>query len=318
MSIRDQEQGYQLILTKLFQDQDSSSAISLTLERDNAYSFYKYCRQKAIACDANRHPKYLQRVREFQHVHYSPQDPEWELLNTLMESPLRTQYRVETSRKPYLPDQRDEALKQINCMPEIFYQYLMPEWVVERAIEQQSLQREMRHTNPPTISDLQTFLAKMQNWRELSHPWDLVSVALLVCGRRIEEVISTLQWEAESNYVIRVRGITKQARGEGSVPILLPYRDFDELMARIREHRLPNTSTTHRLKPAFQRVFGQWYPHGHRRNIYCELGYRLRHQSGFFPDISRVMWFDKALCHDTNVIHQATNLTYQTLNFKDE
>lgn len=312
--------GYRTILRHILQEGDAATAITLTLERnDNAYSFYKYCRQKALADDTHREPRYLQRVRHFQHLHYSPQDPEWDKLNTLMEGPLRTQYRVETSPDAYLTDpERDEALKEIRCMPDAFYEYRMPTWVIDEAQERQNFRREFKHSHVVTIANVQTLFSRAQNWREYSHPWELVACALLLCGRRIEEVTTTLHWEAESNFVIKIRGLVKQRNGDGVIPILIPYRDFTELMARIREHCLPTTSTTHRLKPAFLRVYGEWLNHTQRRNIYCELAYRLRYESGFFPELSRVMWFDKALCHDTNVIHQATNLTYQTLNFRDE
>lgn len=120
-----------------------------------------------------------------------------------------------------------------------------------------------------------------------------------------------------SDYVIEVTGLLKQRVGAGPIPILTTFDDFNDLIEQIRENRLPVESSTHRLKPAFLRVFGEWFNHTQRRNIYCEAAYRLRLESGFFPDLPPIMWFDKALCHDSNVIHQAPSLSYQTLTFNE-
>lgn len=312
--------GYRHILTKLFCDQDAPSAIRLTIERDasNAYSFFRYCRRKALDDDSHRHPQYLQRVRHFQHVYFSPQDPEWQLLNDLMEGSLRFQYRVETSRKPYLPRQ-DKELKAIRCMPDVFYEYQIPEEYMEEAIERERESRERKHLRPVHIGDLQTILSIARNWRELTHPWELVACASILCGRRTQEITHTLTFESYqgSNYLIAVDGILKQTKTSGIIPILCEYQDFAQLMAKIREHDLPIDSSTHRLKPAFHRVFGEWFSHTQRRNIYCEAAYRVREISGFHPHMPKLMWFDEALCHSSNVIHQATNLTYQTLVFNE-
>lgn len=312
--------GYQHILTTLFQGQDASRAITHTLERgSNAYSFYKYCRQRILRDNTHRDPLYLQRVREFQHVHYSPQDPEWEKLNSLMEGSLRDQYRVETSRKPFLPNRElDKALREINCLPPVFYEYRMPQEVVDEACEREELRRERKHRSSVEVSDVQMILCKAREWRERTNPWELVACALILCGRRVQEIIWSMDWIKESDYIIQVRGLLKQQKGEGRIPLLIPFHEWAELMTRIREAQLPRTSTTHRLKPAFVRVFGKWYTHAERRNIYCELGYRLRDTNSYERDMSKIMWFDSALCHDDNVIRQAANLTYQSLHFRDE
>jgi hypothetical protein len=126
-----------------------------------------------------------------------------------------------------------------------------------------------------------------------------------------------MEYSAEGEYQIRVSGLCKQKIGAGVIPILTTSDKFVALMGKIREHQLPVDSSTHRLKPAFRRVFGQWYNHSERRNIYCEAAWRVRDESGFYPEISKIMWFDKALCHDDNVIHQASNLTYHKAQFEE-
>lgn len=307
--------GYRDILTSLFTEGDAPKAIRLTIERNprNAYSFYKFVRQKLIGDDAHRHPAYLQRMRHFQHVHFSPQDPQWDRINTLMEGSLRDQYRMETSKKPIHP-----GLPEIRCMFDAFYDYKMPDNITKDAIGKMRESREMKHVNPPNISNIQMILSRAREWRIFQqNPWNLVACASILCGRRTQEIVRDLEWEKESDYVIRVRGLCKQDDADGSIPILVRYEDFDALMKKIRETELPMASSTNRLKPAMMRLFGQWYPHGHRRNIYCEAAYRLRHESQYFPDVSKIMWFDKALCHSDNVIHQASNLTYQTLTFDE-
>lgn len=311
------------IISTLLHSRNAERAIKITIERnESAYSFYKYIRQKILRNDDNRCPNYLQRLRHFQYLHFSPQDEEWKLLENLYHSPLSYQYRVETSRKAYLPatPDLDKALKQIKCLPESFYEYRMPEDVVARAVEQEREKRELKHMEAVTISDLQTILSKAQSWRDVTHPWERVACASILCGRRVMEIIDTLTWEKEGPYLARVRGITKQDILDESVviPLLCTYEDFDELMQLIREAHLPTDCTTHRLKPAFNRYFGQWYNHSQRRNIYGEATFRLRHQSGFFPSMSKIAWIDKALCHNSNVIQQASNLTYQALVFEDE
>jgi hypothetical protein len=313
--------GYQDILTSLLTEGDTEKAISLTLARnENAYSFFRYCRRKIIGDDNNREPFYLQRVRHFQHVHFSPQDPEWEQLNALMESSLRDQHRVETSRKPFFrrrPD-LDPALRQIKCLPQAVYEYKLPAEYSERAIERQNERREELHCNPVNISDIQTILCKAKTWREFTHPWELVACASILCGRRTQEIIWAMDYEKVSDRIIHVRGLMKQAVGEGDVPILVGYDEFHELIQKIRETELPTESTTHRLKPAFLRVFGEWFNHTQRRNIYCEAAFRFREESGFFTHYPKMMWCDKALCHDSNVVHRAGNLSYQALTFHED
>jgi hypothetical protein len=312
--------GYRDILTSLLTEGNAQKAITLTVERsrENAYSFAKYCRHKILGDEANRRPEYLRRVREFQHVHFSPQDEEWEQLNRLMEGRLRFQYRVETSRRPYLR-QKNAELQMIRCLPDAFYEYKMPDDIIEDAVEREILRREAKHLQPMSVSNVQTILSKAREWRQFEHPWDLVACASILCGRRTQEILWSLTWERKSDYVATVGGILKQRDGAGGdIPILTTYDDFHGLMTKIREHQYPTDSTTHRLKPAFLRVFGEWFNHTARRNIYCEAGYRLRHESGFYPTCSKIMWCDQALCHDTNVASQVGNLVYQTIDFSDE
>jgi hypothetical protein len=312
--------GYSTILHVLFTERDPEKAIQLTIDRnpENAYSFYKYVRQRIFQDDTLRDPQYLQRVRHFQHVHYSPQDPEWHTLNTLMEGSLRTQYRVETARAQHLPDKAlDQALKAIPCLPQEFYEYRMPLEIVEDAMERLRTRREAKHARPVTISNIQTIVETARNWFILKHPWDLVACASILCGRRTQEIVRDMEYEPHSDYQIKVSGLCKQKIGAGVIPILTHAEKFMELMGKIREHQLPVDSSTHRLKPAFERIFGKWYNHSERRNIYCEAAWRTRDESEFYPEMSKIMWFDKALCHDDNVIHRAANLTYHAAQFEE-
>lgn len=327
MSLSTQERARvsQNIVTLLKNTQNVSAAINATIQRDpeNAYSYYKYIRQKIFHDDEFRNPNYLQRLRDFQHAHFRPYDHEWSLLEDLYHSPLCYQYRVETARKAYLPDtpDLDKALKQIRSIADPFYEYIMPEDVVERAIEREREARELKHTKAVTISDLQTIISKARAWRACKeNPWQLVACALFLCGRRVIEIISTLEWERDGEFTARVTGIAKQDMGDepAVIPLLCSYDDFDELMWKIRAVQLPAESHTHRLKPAFVLYFGQWYNHSQRRNIYGEAAFRSRAESEFYPGMSKVMWIDKALCHTSNVIQQASNLTYQSLVFNDE
>jgi hypothetical protein len=318
----DQAQGYRNILTSLLSTQNAEEAKRLTVlgrHPDNVYSFYRYCRTKIIDDEANRHSKYLYRVRDFQHVHFSPQDSEWDQLNELMEATLRVQHRTQISRKPFFktrPD-LDKALRKIKPLVEIFYEYTLSDDYFERHRDREIARREAAHCKPLNIGNIQMIISRARQWREFTHPWDLVACASILCGRRTQEIMWSMIIEQKKGYVIYVRGLLKQNIGEGPIPILTHCDEFDELLAKIREHRLPCESTTHRLKPAFMRMFGEWFNHTQRRNIYCEAAYRMRDESKFFPDYSRVRWFDKALCHDSNVIHQATSLVYQALTFNE-
>lgn len=311
--------GYRTILHVLFTERDPERAIQLTIDRDpeHAYSFYTYCRQRIFRDDTHRHPQYLQRVWHFRNAYYTPQDPEWALLRQLMEGSLRTQYGVETARQPYLPDKAlDSQLKSIPCLFPEFYEYRMPLEVVEEAVHRLRERREQKHSRPVTISNIQTIVTTAQNWFVLKHPWDLVACASILCGRRTQEIVRDMECEPHSEYLLSVSNLCKQRIGAGIIPVLCPADKFMELLAKIREHQLPIDSSTHRLKPAFHRIFGRWFNHSERRNIYCEAAWRMRHESGFYPEMSRIMWFDKALCHDDNVIHQASNLTYHAALFE--
>lgn len=310
--------GAEDILDILLREKDAEKAVRLTIARNptNAYSFYKYCRQKLVRNDAHRDPQYLSRVRHFQHVYFSPQDPEWELLNRLMEAPLHTQYRVERERQPYLP-RHDQELKSIRSMPPAFYEYRMPLEIVDAATQRMQERREERHARGVTIRDIQSVVSKARNWREFKHPWELVACASILCGRRTQEITHSMEFEKASEYQIDVCGLLKQRVGAGRIPLLCTADDFEELMSKIREHDLPTESSTHRLKPACLRVFGEWFNHAERRNIYCEAAWRTREQNGFHPSMAKIMWFDKALCHDVNVVVQAPSLIYQSLQFDE-
>lgn len=310
------------IIENLRSTKNADEAIKLTLLRGkNAYSFWRYVRRTFIRNTENRHPDYLQRLRDLQSSHFSPHEPEWSLLEQLYHSPLPYQYRVEVSSKPYLPDHPEinQALQNIKTLPEVFYMYVLPEEVWREAIARERARRESKHTNPPNIGNLQQILDRARDWRDLKHPWELVACALILCGRRVGEIVQSLTWEEDdtSEYTAFVSGLTKQLITSATIPILCPYQDFADLMTKIRENELPTTCTTHRLKPAFIRVFGVWLNHSQRRNIYGEAGYRMRHESGFFPDISKIMWIDKALAHSVNVVQTAGNLTYQSLTFDE-
>lgn len=324
MSQRHVEPGYRDILTSLLSTRDVQRAIRDTIARgSNAYSFWHYVRNKIIHNTENRHPQYLSRLRDLQYRHFSPQDKEWDLLEHLYNSPLGYQYRVESSPKPYLADhpELDKALKMIQALPNEFYAYELPEEYGDAHRERKLERREAKHMNPVNIANLQTILCLSREWRDFKHPWEIVACALILCGRRVGEVLSSLVWEKHGPYTALVGGIAKRDMLDEDrvvIPLLCVYEDFDEIMTKIREAQLPTTSTTHRLKPACVKVFGQWFNHSQRRNIYGEAAYRMRHESGFHPDMSKIMWIDKALSHAVNVVAVAGNLTYQSLTFNNE
>jgi hypothetical protein len=300
-------------------------AIEKTLQRnETAYSYYKYIRRQIIHNNDNRHPEYLQRLRHFQYVHCSPQDyDEWALLEDLYHSPLCEQYRVETSHKPYLATapELDKALKQIRSVIDPFYEYTIPPHIAEAAIEKEREAREAKHAKAVNIRDLQTIISKARAWRECKeNPWQLVACALILSGRRVIEIVETLEWEKAGDYLASVTGIAKQDNGDepAIIPLLCPYEEFDELMQMIRAIQPPSTNHTYQLRMAFDLYFGQWYNHSERRNIYGEAGFRDRQYNQFYPEMSRVMWIDKALAHSGNVVMQAGNLTYQSLVFQDD
>lgn len=313
--------GYQDVLRSLLSDHDAERAISITLTRgaDNAYSFFRFCRRKIYTDDDNRDHAYLQRVRHFQHVHFGPQDPEWEQLNELMAAPLQKQFNLEISRKPFFKNHPalDAELRKINSLPPIFYEYRIPREYQDREIERQRESREARHCNPVHIGDVQTIVSIARRWRMFEKPWELVACASILCGRRTNEIVTGMEWEKESEYVARVRNLSKQFIGAGPIPLLIPYDEFNELMLKIRENELPTSNISNRFKAPYIRVFGEWHVHTERRNIYAEAAWRCRETSGFFPDLPRLMWLDKALCHDCNVIHQGANLSYQTATFDE-
>ena len=310
-----------IVANALFEEGDATKAISILLTRgDSAFSYHKYLRRKFTHDITYRHRQYLQRLRFLQESEFGPQNDEWHLLENLYHSPLIYQYRVETSKAAYLPTPaHDKALKMIRSMADPFYDFVLPSEIVQEGVARQQEAREIKHMKAVTVSDLQTIISKARLWRSTIHPWEMVACALILCGRRVIEVISTLEWEKHGEYTATVTGIAKQGTPDKEVviPLLCRYEDFDELMLRIRAVDLATTSHSHRLRPAFIRRFGKWYNHSERRNIYGEAGYRMRTETGFFPDMSKVMWIDNALCHTSNVIQQASNLTYQSLVFTD-
>lgn len=236
-----------------------------------------------------------------------------------MEASLHRQYNTETSRKPYFANRPalDKALRQIRSVVDVFYEYTIPEEFAERNRDKEAARREAAHCKPMNIGNIQTIISRARQWRQFTHPWELVACASILCGRRTQEITWSMDIVEKKGYVIHVKGLLKQNVGAGPIPILTHCDDFEALIAKIRETELPTESSTHRLKPAFLRVFGEWFNHTQRRNIYCEAAYRMRHESGFFPEYPPIMWFDKALCHDSNVIHQAPSLSYQTLTFDE-
>lgn len=311
-----------IVLNALFEEADATKAINILLTRGSStYSYYKYIRRKITHDNTYRNHQYLQRLRYLQESEFGPQDDEWHLLQDLYHSPLIYQYRVETSKKPYLPTPaHDQALKKIRSVADPFYDFLLPDEIVGEAVAREQEAREFKHMRAVTISDIQSIISKARAWRDVKSHWELVACALILCGRRVVEVTETLSWEKHGEYTATVTGIAKQGTPDAEVviPLLCRYEDFDELMVKIRVADLVTTSNTHRLRPAFSRHFGQWYNHSERRNIYGEAGFRMRAETDFFPQMSKVMWIDNALCHTSNVIQQASNLTYQSIVFTDD
>lgn len=150
-------------------------------------------------------------------------------------------------------------------MPDIFYEYKIPQEMIDAALQEQQERTEMKNVKPATITEIQTILSRAKEWKFYKeNPWDLVACASILCGRTMEEIICEMEWERVSDTMIRVNNEI--------IPILIPYQDFDVLMKKIRETRLLSTNG---LKPSMIRLFGKWYPHGHRYDIYCKAVDRL-------------------------------------------
>jgi hypothetical protein len=224
---------------------------------------------------------------------------------------------VETSRTPYLSC-RNKELQSIRSMDDPYYEYDLPDEVAEEWSERERERRQLKHLRAVTITDLQDILSKARNWREYTNAWDWLACATVLTGRRAEEILTTLEWEPCANpNTAMVRGILKQGLvdAEYPIPLLCPYQEFEDIIQQIRAAQLVyHGGTMHR---AVKRVFGRWLNHTERRNIYCEAAYRCRHESQFYPDASKVCWFDLALCHANNVAFTSSNLTYQALTFAD-
>ena len=314
-------QGYRRILESLRSSPNADEAIRITLQkRGSEYSLWKYVRRIYLQDQNNQHPEYMRRLRHFQATHFSPGTEEWTAIDELAEYPLSRKYRVETSRKHFFPNniQASKELRMITCVPEIFNMYVLPAEYGMRAKAREVAHREAKHSNPINISNLDSIVARARDWRDIKHPWELVSCALILSGRRPCEVVHTMTWEPDGAFTAYIQGLAKQDKDNAVIPLLCPYEEFDELMTKIREHELPTASLTHRLRPAFERVFGQWLAHSQRRNIYGEAGYQMRHVTGFLPTATKIMWIDKALAHSTNVVASAGNLTYQSLTFSSD
>lgn len=322
---------YQSIISALFTDQDPAKAIALTLARgdETCYSYWESIRKRIIRDERFRADNFLFRLRQFKEEHFSPQDPQWALLEDLATKTLREQYAVERCRKPFLKCANpalEDQLKKIKCLNPLFYDYVLPREAHQRQKARRTEKLESRHVNSVQIElgEMQRILSVAKNWREYG-PVDRLVCALILSGRRVPEVLVTMRWEPDPENRFRAvvwgMGKDQDAETRWTIPILCDYTEFDLLMQDVRSQLdgwfRESGAMYQTIHRADVRVFGTKLNHSMKRAIYSELAFRERHVSQFMVNATKMRFVDAALAHECSVA-DLTISTYQAYTVVDE
>lgn len=324
------QQCFQNIINTLFIEQDPEGAVQLIIDAgpNQAYARWGTIRKKIIHDEGFRQDHYLQQLRQFKEEHFSPQDPQWSLLEELALKPINEQYAVQRAKKPFLKCGNpglETQLRKINVLQEPFYRFFLPPNYAREKKQRDVERMESKHANSEVVSlsELQTIISIARNWREQDHRIQPTCLMIL-SGRRMCEVLGEMAYEPdpENNYRAIVWHLAKGVEWERrwTIPLLCPYSEFAELIQLVRTNfpdlkDKPGRSSY--VTRQETRVFGSNLGQTKRRSLYAEGTWRERSVNQFMTTATKMMFVDCVLCHEIPLALSG-NSTYQAVTFSNE
>jgi hypothetical protein len=312
---------YAMIL--LLNSYDISDPHEMTL----AYKMWANIKTEFHRREHHIHPDYNAAINDLL-PRATPSDKQ--KLNVLLESSLHDKYKVYKLSHPYLSDyELDKSLKDIPPAIPAIYEFEPPLNFRIKARELCVKQDEHRiangHQELCTLQEADQVLKKsIKLLTDYDKPVKscVDCISLIVClqivtGRRFTEITDTCFFAPVigNPFQATIEGVLKTTSIEPKyhqIPLLIKYDDVINNVRRVREfsniHKLPNNY----VKRVSQKMFGFPFVHGHLRNVYLELAWEYRHQSGFHSQATRAYFDSKALCH---VPHLTSTMSYQKLQF---
>ena len=301
-----------------------------TTQAHTIRSMFERCKRLYLKDPSNRRAKYEEDIRSLMDYlrPYTP-DPDAEedlrRLDRLLHASLLEQNQVySTPKSPYLLDhEADVTLHAIRPACTVFYDFILPEPILRDAFNYAKEKRTARmlqsdgkqynftvadvdHMIRVARSELATNIVKPRNY------FNVIAALGLLSGRRTYEIAKTLQYSpGPTPLQATVSGINKghalKSEEFHTIPILTTYESFASAMDKLRAFRTvegmcddsPMASVRHGVAVATKRLFGRSLSHTQKRNLYSEMAYRDKENSGFMTQgCSKGAWVKLALCHD--------------------
>lgn len=280
-------------------------------------------------------PDYENQVRMLQ-AKCMPWTQDFQVLENLLTSSLGVRVRFHESTKQVycLEDETLNAiLKQIKPLQEPFYEFIMPQTIIQKAqdINKKRVLDNHQHTHNPssfynfdqemvttTIDTARNYICNPSTKPKTSY---LLACLQILTGRRNIEICGTAVWtpvpgkpyQASISGIAKQTGILTNQPNDVVVPLL---SDFDTIHNALQCLRATQ-STRKRVIPsgyhlAQLKLFGRKLTHTQYRGVYIHSAFQNRSTNEFHPDVSRDLFNILALGHTPSYF--STSQDYSTIN----
>lgn len=315
-----------------YPDQEESAA--------RIYAQWKTIRGKVLKDPRCRSPSYEAALRPIRNILWAEgNEKDAAKIDVLLQGDMGLRVKIGDTKARYLDDEEmNDYLKEIPCLQDYIYDFKLPVRIVElavsiassRARQAQNHKLRARDTYSMTKAEFDAVHAKAKSILDETQQidrekafWDLAFALQIVSGRRLFEILVTLQYrEGASDYQSRVTGIAKKQieiamnggeETEYDIPLTVPYVLFETAMKLVRSYRSYeginsvdfHDMTGHNVATAGSRCVGRRLTHTQKRNLYMEKVYRDREINKFHvgeESCSRSQWFSYALCHNDQTV----------------
>lgn len=340
------------IIAKLAEG-DSEGAVHFLLGRYDTTtqahtirSMFERCKRLYLKDPSHRRAKYEEEIRALiEEVKSDSPDPDAEedvrRLTKLLQASLLEQNRVySTNKSRYLLNKEaDATLHTIRPACTVFYDFVLPEAIVQDAFNHSNKRRAQRMLQTDgkeynfSLAEVDEMIraAKAAIDTDITRPreyYRVIAALGILSGRRAFEIAKTMSYsQGPTPFQATVTGTTKgnalKSEQVYSVPLLVPYTSFATAMDKLRAFRTveglcddqPMISIRAGVNIETKKLFKRSLSHTQKRNIYSEMAYRDRENNGFVAQgCSKAAWVKMALCHD--LIFMDPTSTYSSMTIQ--
>lgn len=287
-----------------------------------------------IKDDDNRDPEYIGKLEAFKSSLQLECDIAF--VEKLAESSLQYQHKIQSStlKKRFLSTvELDRQIKLLHPLVSSFYDFKLPPMVGVMRKQIQSASSISRHmgTHPSRISRIShddllriktTCIRIVEQVQMEEKPTknmiaDMCLALMIITGRRLSEILSAASFECIDglNYQVAVTGLLKSWDPEEvyAIPVLIPSYQVVAAMGFFRRYVTGTTYDMARRRSVI--AYGCKLTHTERRNVYTELVWAERSTNGFATGCSKIMFSNKALCHEAGDFK--TTAGYMAMTIED-